>query len=266
MSNRRGIQPEANAPVVFLSGAATELSDWTWLAEYIGGNFRIATPDVRLDNRASSADWMSACNAVLLREAMTSDGQIHIVAHGAGTIPALRFASENPGIVQSLVLIDSMVISTDLDASGFRTMADGFQRFCAEGDAAAASGWHADYWHGPGAWARTSAALRQSIAFRTGATRRDIETILSVRISKRELSSVVCPVLLINGENATSDARDVATHLSHAIPFARGEAITDAGHMSHVTAPHVTHPLVRDFLVRIAQHWHDEPVPMAMAA
>lgn len=266
MSNPREFQAEPNSPVVFLAGAATEPAEWTWLAEYLGGKFSVAAPDVRLDNRASTADWIAAAESAFLREAMASGGQINIVAHGVGAIPALGFAARNPGMVRGLVLIEAMALRKSSDAVEFRKMAEAFERFCSEGDAAAATGWHTDFWHGKGAWARTSAALRQSMAFRTGATRRDIEAISRAHVGEQELACVVCPVLLINGSKSATVAEATAARLSLSIPFARKAVVPEAGHMPHITDPHVTHPLVREFLVRIAQHWHDSAVPMAVAA
>ena len=210
MFSPRDFQPARTAPVVFLAGVASEPSDWTWLAEYIGGRFKVAAPDVRLNNRATPADWVSAAEMAFLREAKDSGGQINIIAHGPGAIPALRFCKRNPGMVRSLTLVDAIVAGGSSDIRGFRSMAESFQRFCAEGDASAATGWHTDYWHGKGAWARTSAALRQSMAFLTGATRRDIEAVLSISVSDQELANVVCPVLLIKGEASNAEAEEVS--------------------------------------------------------
>ena len=104
------------------------------------------------------------------------------------------------------------------------------------------------------------------MAFLTGATRRDIEAVLSISVSDQELANVVCPVLLINGEASNVEAEEVSVRLSQAIPFAHAERISGTGHLSHFVAPHVTHPLIREFLVRIAQHWHDSAVPIGRAA
>ena len=107
MFSPREFQPSTSAPVVCLGGVTTDPAEWTWLAEYIGGDFRVVAPDLRLDNKATPADWIAAVEDCFHREAMRSGCQINIVAHGSAAIPALCFASAKPELVRSVVLIDA---------------------------------------------------------------------------------------------------------------------------------------------------------------
>ena len=99
---------------------------------------------------------------------------VHIVAYGTDATDALRRAARTPWTVRSLTLIDPDIrMSLPELASGrafdtARAVHQRFEAFRREGDAWNAAREIVDHMMGNGAWQRTSTAMQQRLAARTG--------------------------------------------------------------------------------------------------
>ena len=120
-----------------------------------------------------------------------------------------------------------------------------------------------DYWNGPGAWARSSPALRNFFLKCHDRVRADFAAIAGEEDGMAELARIGSPTLAIMGLNSPTPSLRVTEIVARAIPRAVLRMIPDAGHMVPLTDPHLVDPLIGDHLV--AADRVPRPTP-AMAA
>ena len=230
-------------PVCFLSGVMGDDVAWHWMAEYFGPIYA----------------FRSATDADTLDAALTRPG--HVVTHGTGAFAALTLAVREPWRFRSLTMIDPDVapaIPDLLDAAvSGHAMRTSARCAAAEGDAAAAMAMATDHFAGKGAWMNSTFPVRRKLASRTG----DLLTAYADQavspLSSMDLAGVVCPVLVVTGEHACAETHAVQHALLRHIPFATPQVVESAGYASHLADPHMVHPVMREFLVRVERQWQD---------
>jgi pimeloyl-ACP methyl ester carboxylesterase len=114
----------------------------------------------------------------------------------------------------------------------------------ASGEREAAIAAFVDYWNGPGAWARSSAALR---GFLVGGLDRVFANFAAIAASPADakaLATLACPLLAVSGEASRAPAIRVTELLAASVPGARLVRLPGAGHMAPLTDPHLVDPLI----------------------
>ncbi len=244
----------ATSPVCFLSGAMGGEDDWIWMADSFGPAFRMR-----------AARDMNGLSLAMPEPA-------HVIAHGTGAFDALRLAVAAPWRFRSLTLIDADVapaiqalLSEDERSPG-RAMRQTAEVFSAEGNAERAMAMMVDYFAGPEAWARTSFPMQRRLARNTGAMLDAYAAQRAEQLSDFDLAGVVCPTLMVTGSSSNAETKAVHDRLLKAIPFASFFIVDGAGYAAHMTDPHITHPAMREFLVRVDNQWQDIAASVRQAA
>lgn len=244
----------ATSPVCFVSGALRFGDDWTWTAEALGPTFQ--TCAVKTTGG--------------LDRAMPEPA--HVVTHGTGAYTALKLAAEAPSRFRSLTMIDAdlapalpVVLDHAACAAGTAMRTTAVVR-ATEGDASMAMAAAVDRFMGAGAWSKTSFDLQRAMARYTGDLLASYERQVSEPMTDMDLAGVVCPVLMVTGTSAPVETQAIHDALLRNIPFSTFFVAAGAGFGSHMTDPHLTHPAIRDFLVRVDQQWQDAPAGVRQAA
>jgi lipase len=188
---------------------------------------------------------------------------VHLVGHSFGGAVALRFASIFPGKVESLTLIESAAFNLIQDQMNQLPLTQAVRSSrvaMAEGDAWNSMRIFIDYWNGDGAWNRTSHSLRQRLAAMVGQVHRDYEALASDPISDRDAAGVVCPTLVLTGDNSPLDMSYIVAALEAKIPFLLSEVISGAGHMAPLTDPHIIDPKVGEFIAKVEFGWQSSAI------
>jgi pimeloyl-ACP methyl ester carboxylesterase len=120
-----------------------------------------------------------------------------------------------------------------------------------------------DFWNGPGAWARSSPALRDFFLKCHDRVRADFAAIAGEEHGTADLARIGSPTLAIMGLDSPTSSLRVTEIVARAIPRAVLRMIPDAGHMAPLTDPHLVDPLIGDHLVAADREYRATP---AMAA
>ena len=251
------------ASVVLLHGSASSSSQWRSMVGCLEGRFNVITPDLpgygKSASRAAKRSLTMEETARTLLPVIEREGRpVHLVGHSFGGAVALTFASMFPGHVASLTLIEPAAFNAIRDQMHqlpFMRAVRSSRVALAEGDAWNSMRCFIDFWSGEGAWNRTSHGLRQRLAAMAGQIHRDFEALASDRFTERDAAGVVCPTLIVTGEDSPSDMGRIVAALEAAIPFIRTEVIPGAGHMVPLTDPHIVDPMVGEFIAKVEFGW-----------
>lgn len=251
------------APVVLLHGSASNSSQWRSMVGCLEGRFKVITPNLsgygKSVSSAAMADLTLAEIARALLPVIDPEGRpVHLVGHSFGGAVALRFASMFPGKVGSLTLIEPAafnVIRDKVNQLPFMQAVRSSRVAMAEGDAWNSMRIFIDYWNGVEAWNRTSHGLRQRLAAMAGLVHRDYAALASDPFTDQDAASVVCPTLVVTGDNSPSDMNHIVAALEARIPFLRSEVISATGHMMPLTDPHIIDPMVGEFIAKVEFWW-----------
>jgi pimeloyl-ACP methyl ester carboxylesterase len=249
----------AGKPVIALHGSASSGAQWRSLVGYLEGRFCVVTPD--LPGYGGSAHLpvgglagdARAVGALIDR----IGGPVHLVGHSYGGAVALKLASLRSEAVGSLTVIEPAAFHL-LKAGGEgdrqlhrEVMAIGAAMDLAAGPArrVAAMRLFVDYWNGAGAWARTSAGLRDFLLGCHDRVRADFRAIAGEAGGPAELAGIACPALAVMGLESPAPSMRVTEIVARALPRASLRMVPEAGHMVPLTDPHVIDPMIGDHLV-----------------
>jgi len=260
-------------PVIALHGSASTAAQWKSLTGYLEGRFRIYTPDLPGYGGSAPAPTPGLAGDARAIGALIDriSAPVHLVGHSYGGALALKLAASRPDAVRSLTVIGPVAFhllrrGTEAD----RRLYDDVMWLGAamdpesdEGARIAAMGRFIDYWNGPGAWARSSPALRDFLLKCHDRVRADLAAIAGEEASMAELACIDRPTLAIMGLDSPTSSLRVTEIVARAIPRAVLRMIPDAGHMVPLTDPHLVDPLIGDHLVAAGRA--PRPTP-AMAA
>ncbi|MEV8468661.1 alpha/beta hydrolase [Fluviibacterium sp. DFM31] len=266
-------------PVVLLHGSAMTADSWKGLRGYIGDRLDVCTLDIArirqlADLRAGAVPSLDELTEVAVVELARIGTPVHLVGHDFGAVLALKLASALPGAVGSLTLIEPTAYNAVCPGSQaawqtrqeVRATVAHMHTSLVEGDGWRAMQCFTDLVHGPGTWSLTSRAHRKELALRAGEALADLMAISADQMGPVDLAGVVCPTLQVTGGKSHRMNKQVARELRFAVPFLRDEIIPDAGHLPHLSDPHIVDPLVYDFLVRANAQWQDTGITLRHAA
>ncbi len=238
---------DRRTPVLALHGSASTGSLWQGLSDYLRGRYRVTAPDL-----PDVAGAGSAAEARTIEVLELGNEPVHIVGHAHGAAIALEIALSRPELVRSLTLIEPTVfhLLCEGDRSDLRLLAELFalsdrmDSLMEAGDVTAGMRHYTDFWHGGGAWQRTSLGLRSDLAQRARRTASDLSADLAEAWPMMRLAEIDCPTLVAMALESPVASLRVAEMTAEAIPGARLAMIADAGHMSPLTDPHIVDPLI----------------------
>lgn len=248
------------APVIALHGSASTGAQWRSLVGYIGGRFRVFTPDLpgygrsEAPRREAGLAGDAAAIAALVERI---GGRVHLVGHSYGAAVALKLATLRPELAKSLTVVEPVAFQFLRDGAAgdralyreFTGLAAATHRLAAEGDRVAAMRGFIDYWNGAGAWDRTSARLQ---GFFLGCLPRvcaDFRAVMAEDGDPAPLARVACPALAVMGLESPAPSLRVTEAVAEALPRAALHFVPDAGHLAPLTDPHVVDPLIAEHLV-----------------
>lgn len=238
------------APVLALHGSASTGRLWRGTADYLRGRYRLIAPDLPgygSTSKRTARDIPDIAGVVLgsMVEPM------HLVGHGHGAAVALEIALLQPELVKSLTLIEPALfhLLRDGDPSDlalFIELASMAERLSTASASSPTAGMRAyvDFWHGAGAWRRTSENLRQELERHKEQVSRDLAAALSAAWPASRCRELVCPTLAVMALDSPIASLRVTEMVAEAIPGARLAMVPDAGHMALLTDPHIVNPMI----------------------
>lgn len=245
---------DPHPPVLALHASASSGAQWQGLADYLRGRYRVIAPDLpgygvaRLHRSRNFADIADRVVGAMLGTSLS----MHVVGHGLGAAVALEIAAARPDLVRSLTLIEPMAFhllrhgdNSDLELfSQLSDLAGRMITSVATGRPNEAMQAYVDFWYGDGAWNRTSASLRNSLARQAERAAQDLVASLVLARSATDWRRIRCPMLVVMGLESPVASLRVAEMVAEAIPAARLMMISDAGHMAPLTDPHIIDPMI----------------------
>ena len=181
---------------------------WRSLVDYLAGRFRILTPDLPGYGNLGMPEVSGPLGpelAAVAALAAHAGRPVHIVGHGFGGVVALEAARRMPELVRSLTLIEPAAfhlldrtaqgdgaLGREIDALTGRVCAD-----IAWDDPEGAAARIVDYWSGCGAWARTSAGLREFLLACLPQAMRNLSAVRALPVI--DYAGIACPTLAVMG-------------------------------------------------------------------
>jgi pimeloyl-ACP methyl ester carboxylesterase len=246
-------------PVVALHGSASTGAQWRTLVGYIGGRFRVVTPDI--PGYGTSAPGMGsglvddarAIEALAVR----IGAPVHLVGYSYGAAVALKLATLRPELLRSLTLIEPVSfhllrhgrrsdheLYTDVAGLASRIFSHAIDKRPEE-----AMRVFIDYWSGEGAWARTSPRLRAELLKHLPRVCADLRAVMFEHQTVLDLAGIGCPTLVIEGRDSPEVSRRLSEMVADAVPRATLGIVPDAGHLALLTDPHIVDPMIAAHLL-----------------
>lgn len=238
-------------PVLALHGSASTSLLWQGTADYLRGRYQVIAPDLPGYGNASrraSRDIPNVAGVILgsMAEPM------HLVGHGHGAAVALEIALLRPELVKSLTLIEPALfhLLRDGDPSDLAlfielaSMADQLATMATASSPTAGMRAYVDFWHGAGAWRRSSESLRQELELHAEQLGRDLAAVLAATWPASRCRELVCPTLVMMALESPITSLRVTEMVAEAVPGARLAIVPDAGHMALLTDPHIVNPMI----------------------
>ncbi|MBT3550373.1 MAG: alpha/beta fold hydrolase [Rhodospirillaceae bacterium] len=236
----------AGAPVILLHCSSSARSQWRELGETLAADFHVMAPD--LLGYGDSGKWRGDAGDLIRAEAAavrallaTANAPLHLVGHSYGAATALRFASQYPGVLKSLTLIEPvsgwlLTGNEHRDAyTELKSVADGFRGAFRAGDAETGVRQYVDYWSGPGAWDAMAKGLRTYVLATAEKTHHEFAALFDPVNAAASLDRIQAPVLLLHGAETRAPTLRILKILEAGLSNARMAAIPGAGHMSPIT-------------------------------
>lgn len=237
----------AGTPVVLLHSGGMSSRQWRALSERLAASHRVLAPDFL--GSGANPPWPDEAPfdfgldvAAVARVLAGLDAPAHLVGHSYGGLVALTLARTRPGLVRSLAVYDPVafgVLREPADPAGLADLARaGSQPVFTDEAAGGGEAWmeaFVDYWNGQGAWRSLPASSREQFLRVGRKVFREVMSLLADRTAASAYAGVMAPALLLAGERSPVAARRVTEVLLGALPHARREVVTGAGHMGPLT-------------------------------
>jgi len=247
-------------PVVALHGSASTGAQWRTLTGFIGGRFRVVTPDI--PGYGISAPGPGGSGLIddaraigALVEAI--DEPVHLVGYSYGAAVALKLAALRPEALRSLTLIEP--VSFHLLRHGSRSdhelytdvagLASSIFSHAIDKRGAEAMRIFVDYWSGKGAWGRSSPRLQAELLVHLPRVCADLRAVMFEHQTTLDLAAIACPTLVIEGSESPEVSRRLSELVAGAVPRATRRTVPGAGHLAPLTDPHIVDPMIADHLL-----------------
>jgi pimeloyl-ACP methyl ester carboxylesterase len=252
-------QPSRRERVIALHCSGAAASQWSYLAEALGGRFELLAPEhFGCD---STGPWTGEHPFTLADEAARAikliDGsgqRVHLVGHSYGGGVALKVALSRPNRIASMALYEPSAfhLLRQLGEPGANAFAEiaSIARATSEslisGHYRAGIAAFVDYWNGPGAWDALRPAAQNALTRWAPKAPLDFHALIEEPTPPSAYSLLTFPVLVMRGEHAPTPTRVIVECLSNLLPTSRLVVVDGAGHMGPLThAPEVCALIVR---------------------
>ena len=271
--HRRSPMLSDPTPVIALHCSGSGAGQWRALGDALGARHGLVTPEHY--GCDSVGPWTGAHAFTLADEAARtievidrSDCKVHLVGHSYGGAVALRAAIERPSRIASLSLYEPTafhLLKTMSERgmpalSEIRAVAARAAQGVITGDYRGAAVSFVDYWSGPGAWAALRPAVQAAVTRWMPKAPLDFRALIDEPTRASRYAGLRIPTLILRGERAPAPTQLIAETLRVAMPDARLEVVTGAGHMGPLTHS-------KDVNAAIVQHiegaeaWLDLAIP-----
>ena len=249
-------------PVVALHGSASSGAQWRTLTGFIGGRFRVISPDIPGYGVSAPGPGGNGLidDARAIDALVASIGEpVHLVGYSYGAAVALKLAALRPEALRSLTLIEP--VSFHLLRHGTRSdnelytdvagLASGIFSQSIDRREREAMRIFIDYWSGEGAWDRTSPRLQAELLTHLPRVCADLRAVMFEHQTVFDLAAITCPTLVIEGSDSPEVSRRLSQLVAGAIPQATLRTVPEAGHLAPLTDPHIVDPMIAAHLVAV---------------
>lgn len=249
---RRQLQRE-RAAVIAVHDSAGDSSQWRGLIDHVAPRFDVLALDMVGHGAAGAGRRGLPDDADLVLDAMRRLGRpVHLIGHGYGSVVILQAVQRRPGAVASLTLLSPAAFPL-LRGEGpsdrrlfaeVMTLAATMAIEVASGERGAAMERYVDYWHGMGAWRRSSRRLQERLLGRLDRVLDDLAALAADWSRKVDLGRLACPALIVVGLEAPLPVLRAAEIVAEALPRGALRLLAGAGHMVPLTDPHLVDPMI----------------------
>lgn len=230
--------------ILLIHGSAADHSTWSiQLASSLREKFTLIAYDRRIDAESVEAHAEDA-RAKL-------DGPALVIGSSFGAVVALDLVRRYPAVCAGAILIEPPMAASDDGPSDATAFFADFDRRVAEEGGPAAGEFFLRTVLGDAAFERMPKSFRERSAAKWEAIRADSGALLTYRPRYADLATVTTPILLLGGDRSAPYFRPTLEALARALPHARLEIVTGAGHMLHAEASRRFAELVIGFAAEI---------------
>jgi len=250
-------------PVILVHCSSSSNAQWGSLTETLSGEFSVFAPDQwgcgQSDSRPGKGAFTLAEEAGPIIDILKHIGvPAHVVGHSYGGGVALHIALEQPHLVRSLTLVEPSVfhllkrgIPTDRALfSEIFDVAETIRNAVAARDPHTGMNHFVDYWNGARAWARMPKNTRDELVQRLDKVALDFQALFDEPADLNDYAELSHPTLILCAERSPEPSRRIVEMLVRAMPNARAELVSGAGHMSPITHPDDVNRAIRLHLLR----------------
>ncbi len=245
--------PRGGTPVVLLHAVSLDLTYWDAQFEQLSKTHDVVAFDWpghgRSSGIAGKIGFDDLAEVVASVVAETGGGPAHIVGISMGSMAAQYFALIHPELIRSLCLIGSACTLAEPVRQALRDRAATARRQGTSAVLQTATG----HWFTPEFRRRRPDVIDRAektlLACDPEQYAAFWDMIAGLETQKR-LSELVCPTLVLAGENDTSTPPAAARLIAEQITGARVEVIAGAAHMATSEAPEAVNHLIQTFFAQ----------------
>jgi len=216
--------------MLLIHGSAADHTSWQiQLASPLRERFTMIAYDRRADATSVEAHAADAAELLAHERAL-------IVASSFGAVVALELIRTRPELCAGAVLIEPPMGASDAAAAAPEQFLAEFDRIVAEQGGLAAGEFFLRAVLTDAVFDLIPQAFQERSKAKWAEIRADSAALIAYRPRYAELAGVAVPVLLVGGDRSAPYFRPTLEALAAALPRARIEIVSGAGHMLHVEA------------------------------
>lgn len=243
----------SSSPVLFLHSSMSSGQQWNALRESI--NQPSVAPDISGYGKAEMPTSQRSEHQLAFELKALSDQipeqPFHLVGHSYGAANALRLARLRPEKVISLTLFEPVAFyllgKDDPQQQSVLALSQKIENFIDQDDPASAAACFIDYWNGEGTFSRLNEKMQSIFCQGIIKVAYDFAALLNEDCQPKDLKTIRCPVLLLEGAESQPTTHAVMSTLRSVFHEAEHHNLP-CGHMGPLTHPHLVNPLVSQFI------------------
>jgi len=223
--------------LLLIHGSPGSSQTWRGIGRKLAERYSIVAPTLPGHGAGEPATVQEtdAIAAATLAALGPLPGPVTIAAHSFGAVLALQMALSEKLQIARMVLFEPVAFAV-LQATGeqeaydsARPIFDGYasQHRAGNPDAVAIM---ADFWFGPGSFAKMPAPVQDFMRQQAAVNVRDVEAVFRERYGLEALKRLAMPVTVVYGDRSPAVARLIVERLAAALPQGRAVAIPGANH------------------------------------